>query len=450
MKHSVCLGTVGLLAAIGSFGAACGPSRTIDTGDAGGRNDAHADARIDASDAPVDARDVATADAIDAIDAEDVTLPMDAVDTVDTMDTGMPTDARDSSTPIDVVDVPLSVDTGPVVDGGAGPRFMVVRLGDGAGPLAATGARVFLDEYTLGGTRTRTIALPTAMTGRNYPFVISGTASSEGALSRSSDGRYVTLAGYAAAFATAGVSSSPAATTPRVVARVDSAGHVDTSTTLDNAFDMNNVRTATTVDGTAFWVGGSGNPTSGGTHYVPLGGTMGTPIETMPTSTRFLQVFDGQLYGSSGAGGFQSVFAIGTGTPMTSGQTTSVLPGLATSIQAYAFAFVPAAVSGFTDDVLYIAEDRAPGGGIHKYRSNAGTMSWTASLDATGLTSGVHGLTAFVNSAGVVTLIATTAETTSNTVVVCADTALATAPACSVVTTAAPNEIFRGVALSPM
>ena len=50
---------------------------------------------------------------------------------------------------MDVRDIPVFPDTGPVVDAGAGPRFMVVRLGDGAGPLAATGAAVFLDEYSL-------------------------------------------------------------------------------------------------------------------------------------------------------------------------------------------------------------------------------------------------------------------------------------------------------------
>jgi hypothetical protein len=452
MKNIGRVALLGLVATVGSLAVACGPSRETDAGDSGSGNDARSDARNDATETGADVPDVALND---AADVQDVAMAMDVADApapIDVQDVAMPMDIVDVPAPRDVVDVPITSDTGPVVDGGMGPRFMVVRLGDGAGPLAATGARVFLDEYTLSGTRTRGIALPGAMSGSNYPFVISGTANSEGALSRSNDGHYVTLAGYAAAPATAGVSSSSSASTPRVVARVDSAGNVDTSTTLNNAFDTNNVRTATSVDGTAFWVGGSGNTTTsaGGTHYVTLGGTMGTPIETTPTSTRFLQVYSGQLYGSSGTGSFQSVFTIGTGTPIASGQTATVLPGLATTFQAYGFAFVPAAVSGFTDDTLYIADDRATGGGIHKYTYNSTTMTWTAGLDATGLSSGVRGLTAIVSTAGTVTVIGTTAESSANTVVTCADTALATAPVCTVLVTAGTNQIFRGVALSPM
>jgi hypothetical protein len=77
-------------------------------------------------------------------------------------------------------------------------------VGDGTGSLVDTGNPVFVDEYTTSGTLVRTIALPTTTNGANHRLVGSGTAMSDGLLSRSVDGHYLVLTGYDAAIAVSG------------------------------------------------------------------------------------------------------------------------------------------------------------------------------------------------------------------------------------------------------
>lgn len=457
-----------MFAAMGCYVSACGPDRTTDAA-----VDSAVDARTDARDSgTADVRDVTTTDAQDAapidvpadtqtgtdamdtpaaMDAQDVMPATDVVDVssaMDVMDVAT-IDAGTDASRADVRDVMITVDTGPERDAGMGPRVMVVRVGDGVNPLGTGSSPVFLDEYSLTGVRARSISLPQSGSGANYPLTISGTSSSEGALSRSTDGHYVVLAGYGAAPFTAGIAGTAAASTPRVVARVDAAGMVDTSTALTNAYDMTSVRGAATGDGSAFWVGGTGNTTTGGAYYATLGATMGTAIAAMPPSERVINIFGGQLYASSGSGAFATVFTIGTGTPTTAGQTATALPGVPTATGTYGFALVTAAESGFASDVLYVADDAATGGGIHKYTFNPTTSMWVASLSATGLAGGTRGLAAFVTTAGTVTLAATTSATSMNSLVSCTDVSALTAPVCTTVTSATMNTIFRGVALAP-
>src|SRR4051812_11245398 len=75
-------------------------------------------------------------------------------------------------------------------------NVVVYRVGDGVTPLAVTGSPVFLDEFTPGGLLVQSIALPTTASGANRPLVASGTAQSEGLLTRSADGRFLVMTGY--------------------------------------------------------------------------------------------------------------------------------------------------------------------------------------------------------------------------------------------------------------
>src|SRR5437660_30566 len=159
----------------------------------------------------------------------------------------------------------------PATDFGAG-NLVVARVGSGDAALTSAAAPVFLDEYTPDGTLVRSVPLPTANAGVNKRLTMSGSASSEGALVRSADGRYVSLAGYDADPGTASVSSTTTATASRVVARVDGSGSVDTSTAITDAFNGNNVRGAATDDGTRFWVTGA----NGGVRLAALGATGAT------------------------------------------------------------------------------------------------------------------------------------------------------------------------------
>src|SRR5947208_1278097 len=99
-------------------------------------------------------------------------------------------------------------------------NLVVYRVGTGAGSLVNTGNPVFLDEYTPGGSLVQSIALPTTTVGPNRRIIASGTATSEGLLTLSADGRYLVLTGYDAAIPTANLASSTGSALPRVVARV--------------------------------------------------------------------------------------------------------------------------------------------------------------------------------------------------------------------------------------
>jgi hypothetical protein len=119
----------------------------------------------------------------------------------------------------------------------------IYRVGTGSGSLINTGNAVFIDEYTPAGVLVQSIAMPTTASGSNKPLIASGTATSEGLLTRSSDGQYLMLTGYGSTLPAAGsLAGTASATVNRVVGRVDGAGAIDTSTALSDFADGNNPR----------------------------------------------------------------------------------------------------------------------------------------------------------------------------------------------------------------
>ena len=322
---------------------------------------------------------------------------------------------------------------GPITPG----DLVVVRVGDGSGALSNASTAVFLDEFTTSGTAVQSIALPTAASGSNLRFTNSGSATSEGNLNVSVNGQYLTLAGYDAAPGLVGVASSTTASVLRVIARVDMNGTVDTSTSLAT-YSGNNVRSACSVTGNEFWVGGPGN----GVSYVAgLGATSGTQLATNLANIRTVQVSSGQLYCSSASGAFQGVSSVGVGAPTTSGETITILPGMPTASGPSAYDF------WFADTVTcYVADDRAPasGGGIQKWVFSAGAWSLAYTMAPAGLV-GCRGLTgAYVG--GNFVLYATTAASPGSQLVTVTDTGAGSA--FTTLATAATNTIFRGVRLA--
>src|SRR4051794_17652806 len=87
-------------------------------------------------------------------------------------------------------------------------NIVVYRVGDGVTALTANAAPVFLDEYTPAGTLVQSIPMPTAVAGSNLRLTASGSATTEGFLSRSQDGQYLIVPGYDAAAATTGITTS--------------------------------------------------------------------------------------------------------------------------------------------------------------------------------------------------------------------------------------------------
>lgn len=187
---------------------------------------------------------------------------------------------------------------------------------------------------------------------------------------------------------------------------------------------------------------------TGGVHYTTFGSAMTTQILSMPSNVRFVRIFEGQLYGTSGSGAFVNVFGIGSGLPTMAGQAAMSLPGLPTlGASPYSFALLDRLVGVPGIDTLYVADDRsvANGGGIQRWVSDG--FTWT--LDATfcdGL-AGVRGLTARLEGQGV-RIIATTAETPTNRILSIYDEPGMT-PSITPIVTAQANSVYRGVAFAP-
>ncbi|WP_162915790.1 T9SS type A sorting domain-containing protein [Paraflavitalea soli] len=242
-------------------------------------------------------------------------------------------------------------------------NFVVVRIGSGANVLTPGEAQpVFLDEYNPCGDLVRSIPMPVAVSGNNKRLTlpISTSDYTEGYISLSQDGTKLALAGYDADPGTAAVSSAAATAVKRVVAIIDQNGVVNTTTAL-SAFSSQAIRAAV-INGADIWVSGG----SGGIMYTTLGST--THVQLTTTTARSLVVLNGQLYASSTSGALR-ITTVGTGLPVTAGQTMVNLPGLPTTGNPYQF-FVVNGNSG--SDVLYVAHENL----LRKYSLSGG--SWVS------------------------------------------------------------------------
>jgi predicted extracellular nuclease len=322
-------------------------------------------------------------------------------------------------------------------------NLVVYRVGDGSAGLTANATAVFLDEYaTVAGPVVQSIAMPTTASGSNKRLTASGTATTEGFITRSADSTYLVMPGYDAALGTGTITTSTSATINRVIGRVNGSGTIDTSTALTDAISGGNPRGAASTNGTDLWI--SGTSSGGGIRYAALGGTTSTSLTTSPTNIRATAVFNNQLYISSASGTFLGVATVGSGTPTTSPQTTTLLPGFPTSgtHSSYQFGFANAST-------LYVADDgsAANGGGIQKWTLSGGTWSLAYTLLNTGAaTTAVRGLTVDGSGANPV-IYATTAVASANSLIKVIDTGAGSTA--TTLATASANTAFRGVAFAP-
>lgn len=271
-------------------------------------------------------------------------------------------------------------------------NLVVYRVGDGSGALSGFATAVFLDEITTAGTLVQSIALLTVVSGAQKRLTASGSATSEGLISRSADGACVVVSGYDAATGTASVTGTSSATTNRVIGVVSASGLVDTSTAFNN-FSGNNIRSAASTDCNSLWATGAND----GVRYVTLGGTTTAQVSSTVPNLRQINIFGGQLFVSTSSGSAVRVGAVGSGLPTTTGQTTTNLPGLPTTGSPYSFFFADLSGSVAGIDTLYVADDTTTTGGIQKYSLVGGT--WVSNGTLT--TTTIRGLTGIVNGTSV-------------------------------------------------
>jgi hypothetical protein len=314
--------------------------------------------------------------------------------------------------------------------------IVVVQVGNGNAALGAVSTATYLEEFAPDGSPIQTIALPTAASGANMPFTLTGNGTTEGYISLSTNGQYLTMGGYGVA---PGVATPSTPAGGRVVARIDMNGNIDTTTVLGDNSSNNTgiIRSVASVDGTNFWIGGSAL----GVRYTTLGTTTkSTRVNTgTPTNIREVNIFNGQLYASSANGTYQGVGTIGTGLPTDTTNTGTLLNGFPTATGPSPNDFVVA-----NTGTVYVADDRTPanGGGLQKWTFNAGTSTWsiayTLSVGLTGGSGALRGLTAASDGNGNEVFYATTAL---NTVVKITDYVPST--------TLPANELFKTIVAAP-
>jgi len=312
-------------------------------------------------------------------------------------------------------------------------NLVVLQAGNGTVPLANTGNQIVLREFSVSGVPTFSVTVPTV----TNPLTVSGTAVSEGGLSLTPDGKYLVFAGYATGSYSASVSGASASALNRGVGIVNSSGSYSRVATSTSFYSGNSIRSATSDGNGNYWAGG-GN--AGGNYFG--NNAPAATLQTSVTNTRNVVAGNGGLFFSTGSG-TAGIYKLGTGYPVTPGQTCSLVIGttLNGGSSPYAFCFDPAMT------ICYVADDRTPAnnGGIQKwvYSINTWTLSY---ILGTGANYGARGVVADFSS-GFPKVFATTSEGTVNRLIAITD--LGPGSTATTIATASPNTIFRGLAFSP-
>ena len=274
-------------------------------------------------------------------------------------------------------------------------NLVVYKVGKStADSLSSAGFPVSLDEYSPDGTFVRNHPMPVTVSGSNRRIISSGSSTTEGMMSRSDDKKFLIVTGYDTIPDPArnSISSSTSANVNRVVGVIGADGSIDATTALTESYSGNSLRSAASTNGTDIWLAGTGTTGTAGVRYTTKGSTTSTQLSTSVTNIRVVNVFNGQLYCTTGSGAFKSISAVGTGLPTTAGQTIAVLPGMpnlaASTEDPNTFSIRPGA-----GDTAYIADSRAKNrnGGVQKWAYNGSTWTLLYTLDS-GLTSGIRSI----------------------------------------------------------
>lgn len=368
-------------------------------------------------------------------------------------------------------------------------NLVLTQVGTG-GTIGNAAFGVTLREFGLGTPLTGTfvnndLALPSSPLD-SQRLTVSGSATSEGTITRSFDQRYLTLAGYNAPVAATGVGGGSIATssnvsggaTPQYTRTVGRVAY-DQGTVLNDvtsAYSNSNIRSAWTLDGTSYYIGGTSgtsvaNANTGGVRLLTPPVTTPTAQSTNQNNVRVVNYNPrGEVVVSA-----QSTTVTSNGLfLLTGGGTASQLPGFAAAsgtgnINAQDFWFADG-------NTVYIADEgsltgttgTAPNvktnlGGLQKWIFDGVTWSLAARFTGAGavddtstaatetaLTAGLRGLTGVVNADGAVTLYATTADTLPKLVAFVDNGAATLSTPFYQLAVSATGTAFRGVEFTPI
>lgn len=247
--------------------------------------------------------------------------------------------------------------------------IVVSRYGsDAADCTDNRGCPVALEEYDLTTAQLRQrIDLPSLQNGSNRPFTLEEF--SGGHLSPSQDGRFLTMLGYGRAvdpLATSDLSSTAASVVPRVVARIDSNGVVDTSTSLGpSAFSVVSPRSVATLDGSSYWAVAE----NGGVRYATHGASDSTAISGNFASGEYILAADNTLFFSIPNIFLQSLRIATLPASNALSQTAVALPASSSgSILVAGFTLLDVSPGIPGADLMYLARS---GSSVLKFRKTA-------------------------------------------------------------------------------
>ncbi len=174
-------------------------------------------------------------------------------------------------------------------------NIVVVRVGNGE-ELSSSGNRVFLEEYDTTGTKVQSIALP--YTGDNK-LILDGTDEFCGYLNRSSDNKYLTLAGFDATIgAVSDLDESDPSDVNRMVAVVGVDASIDLSTRYSNI--VHTPQGACSTDGDSLWLSATSfSTTTPLVYFGTKGATTNTAVFTFSGSSK-LKVYNVKIFSEMG------------------------------------------------------------------------------------------------------------------------------------------------------
>ena len=229
--------------------------------------------------------------------------------------------------------------------------------------LNTGGTAIIAEEYLPTGAAQSSpnysLALPTTSGAPNKRIVTSGSGASVGGMTRSENGRYLTVPGYDNNVGVAAASYLTAA-----MRTIDGTGNVGAG--IQGTFHTTgaaNFRSTTSDDGVNFWTAGSGT----GILYSNNGTTV-TTVSTTQTNTRVINIYNSQLYYTTGSATI-GLYKVGTGKPTTTGTTSTIQFTLnASNLSPYGFSVSP------DGNTVYIVDDGASKG-IFRYTFDGTTWS---------------------------------------------------------------------------
>lgn len=239
--------------------------------------------------------------------------------------------------------------------------------------------------------------------------------------------------------------TSPASTTNTKVTQIIDANSVTTSTTVHpttptNPFSGDSYRSVVPLSNNTFYCSGSSSSGNGGVWY--YNGTTFIQICTNPNNVRNIEIYNGQLYMSTGTTitapplNGQGIYQVGSGLPTTSGQTVTPIFNQSGG-EPYGFSISP---DGCT---AYVADDRssANGGGIKKWTKVGGTWSllYTIGSPSRGITVDYSGSNPII--------YATTSETSNNSIIKITD--VGPSSTATTLRSAGDKYVFRGIDFTP-